>query len=1439
MSFDDLLAQLTQPPRARAPAAPHEAQPATPACSGQSVSRAVALSLDSIDDLFTPHTVPALTPAAQQRPTPVFLSALPGSQPASHQSVAPYLHLGSQYLPALPGSQPASHQSVAPCLHLGSQSQLSWAAVLVQAEATKDVDAAAAAVGGEVERYTFGRWVGDDPPWAAIKEMVHLIKQTMGDLVDNKVLKQKEGDIASGDMRIIAVRVQNEMVAFAAYRLNDYEDSEHMAYLYELHVAEAYQGRTPSIGKALIDEVESKAALGISGILRLTVKVINKRALGFYTVKCGFKFVDLDASDKPMAVDDGNYRLQKQCRQHQGAQLASSAQASAPAASLTAVSSAPALAPAAAAPPAAVAVSRSAAVSLESMLMSSSSITASATAEPTAPALQLVWDEGDDESSDNDDDKTKIGGQLWGAEQFVCGYTQPSVWDLRNLTAAQEWCCPCTKTGQVSCLHASRMTVLHLYDHRTAFHKRAGKNLRDALRDDLASHYDACTSSFNKGFKVGPRADCCAVAYALACGMCFKTFARARADVTLDRPKQAERRQHKTSKHEAAAAQVRGYLASLKAKLEGSKGGTYAGGMTKYYTARKTDKRRYDDYCAQMNLDKVEVKCTTIKHFTELWKADKQIVEVSATGHSICDHCTAFDARAEALGSRMDAEASRLRRELDEDRREHFRVHDASRKVFDDATYQAEHRPDLVTMINIDAPTKRQFDLPRHPKNRDVPKGLEGEKRWESKVTGAMDASVGMRVFVAHESVKAGPNLVATVLYLTLLGHVKLGSPLGQNLLLQLDNTCGENKCLCILATVAWLVQSCSFDGALINCMPVGHTFTILDQSYNTLIDGMHQSTLPTVEAMLHEIQRRMREYNCVEVTELKAVFDFWEWFKPVIVKLTGFARREALGGLYTGMGQFQFNRDASGQVRLKMRVAPTATTWIPEGDGYLLFNVTSPLSGGPPLAPLKSFAEWQKETVVTNVRRWLPFLGIDLAAQQDAKAEWETRLASLTQSVREIELRGEAPVWEGPPKSPEPRNNTAGGASDGAARPWIGVVDNPPVNPIDVERGKQYTQSVTAWQKSTRAEAALSGVAPPVHLSDYLIVKDSSNLPCLIRVLGGTLGLGGGDILVYGTTYDQDPNPLVAVSSWGWGTFSPRRNGAYDPHDRSKGTVHVSTHDIKRSNVLVYDAKAFLDSREELRLHVDTLKALALSGEYPLPTPLPSTHLRCPAGAPASYVPPAKRTTGADAGTGSRDAGEGAGAGSGSGAGKGAGKRAGAPVATSAKRKSAGSGSVPEGSEVSGEVSGEVSSGEVSGTVSGAGAISGAVSGAGAIVPVTASAESEMYEVEALIGRKKSRGARYDHGFRKGTWIYLVKWEGYEEATWEDARNIENSLIEAYEDDHGSAHTSDFDSDADRDGQGGKTSPSGPLRAACSTRQKEKMKALHQEIFGSSGDSD
>ena len=560
-----------------------------------------------------------------------------------------------------------------------------------------------------------------------------------------------------------------------------------------------------------------------------------------------------------------------------------------------------------------------------------------------------------------------------------------------------------------------------------------------------------------------------------------------------------------------------------------------------------------------------------------------------------------------------------------------------------------------------------------------------------------------------------------------------------------------------------------SFDEALINCCPVGHTFTILDESFNTLINGMNQTTLATVEEMLDCIQERMRAYQCQEATELKAVFDFSTWFKPIMHLIEGIARRGALGGLYSGMGQFLFLRDAVGKVRLKMRTGPTATTWIPESEGYLLFHegqLDSPIGfeAGPPLAPLKSFAAWQKETSVANVRRWLPYLGVDQPAQRDAAAKWEARFASLTQTVTDLQTPSPT-IWQGPP---ERRNDGATAretGGDGARRPWIGIADNPPINPIDhagTSTSKSYKERLAAWRAATRVHAAQAGSSPPVHLSDYLIVRDAT-CPALIRITGGTLGVGGGTVKVSGTAYVDAPNQSVP-NHWGWGTFAPKRNDAYDPNDRSKGTYHVLRHDITRSDILVYAAMTFLDGREELRLHIDSLKALAQFINYPLPEPLPSTHLRCPSGEAATYVPPARRATAPDAAP------------------------ARGPVGTAPV------GAAPAGAAPSTAPTG-AGSGKKRVTHPTAAAAGAAAPTPGAEDADNLGTEDDVYEVEVLLDRKLSRGKRQD-GTRKGTWMYLVKWKGWEghehAQTWEDAKNVDNSLIAAYEDDHGSAHESD-----------------------------------------------
>ena len=74
--------------------------------------------------------------------------------------------------------------------------------------------------------------------------------------------------------------------------------------------------------------------------------------------------------------------------------------------------------------------------------------------------------------------------------------------------------------------------------------------------------------------------------------------------------------------------------------------------------------------------------------------------------------------------------------------------------------------------------------------------------------------------------------------------------------------------------------------------------------------------------------------------------------------------------------------------------------------------------------------------------------------------------------------------------------------------------------------------------------------------------------------------------------------------------------------------------------------------------------------------------------------------------------------------------------------------------------------------------------------VQISQHKDTKKYIVEKILGYRKVANKK-----GKNQYLFKVKWEGYEEATWEDARNIENSLIEAFEDEHGSAHTSDFDS--------------------------------------------
>ena len=76
-----------------------------------------------------------------------------------------------------------------------------------------------------------------------------------------------------------------------------------------------------------------------------------------------------------------------------------------------------------------------------------------------------------------------------------------------------------------------------------------------------------------------------------------------------------------------------------------------------------------------------------------------------------------------------------------------------------------------------------------------------------------------------------------SLMYLTLMELQKPGGRgTGSRFNLLMDNTAGDNKNAEMVIFLGWLVQHDFFQDASFFCQLKGHTFTVLDQSFNTLI---------------------------------------------------------------------------------------------------------------------------------------------------------------------------------------------------------------------------------------------------------------------------------------------------------------------------------------------------------------------------------------------------------------------------------------------------------------------------------------------------------------------------------------------------------------------------------------------------------------------------
>lgn len=261
---------------------------------------------------------------------------------------------------------------------------------------------------------------------------------------------------------------------------------------------------------------------------------------------------------------------------------------------------------------------------------------------------------------------------------------------------------------------------------------------RDAVRDEMAKHYSRDKGTMSRSFVVSVLNDCCAASKGLADGLAFVTWARARADLHKDGPRRAERKARKKERDSEARRQIGMYIRELLEGAEGSKGGSRGSG--KVFVPKQSMKQRYEAYRKYRIVHRLPV-VGCLSTFINCWKAHDEVVNQRVTGHAICDECTKIGVLKARYTYRTD-EAARLEMQAIRMREDiHTREHRGERQYADDTWNKAQTRPYQYTMLNMDAPTRDQLDIPvQARKYGDVAKGLEEAPSWASKMMGVMMA---------------------------------------------------------------------------------------------------------------------------------------------------------------------------------------------------------------------------------------------------------------------------------------------------------------------------------------------------------------------------------------------------------------------------------------------------------------------------------------------------------------------------------------------------------------------------------------------------------------------------------------------------------------------------------------------------------------------------
>ena len=321
--------------------------------------------------------------------------------------------------------------------------------------------------------------------------------------------------------------------------------------------------------------------------------------------------------------------------------------------------------------------------------------------------------------------------------------------DPYNLRAALQYDCPCHR----SCL--SRYLPEHIHEHRLLLKQEALNTKRGKLAScmyELSRHYSGASGCITNSFKVGAYTDNCPPAWAVAGGYSDITFARARAEVNRTRgngttvitPKDWCGSQEHVRRH------LQAYVRQMKSRSEGSK--SMQAPRTTF--SKRSQKQRFEDYVRHQ--ESISQPVLGSPYLLNLViKQDTEIHQRKAKEQDICDDCHEFDLTDEKLKGLTTADAQKKRAENLEARRVHEKFKNDEIAYGEDWWATAQASPRKVTAIRVDAPTQSRFNMPQVNRTEtNESKSLSGtaKHKWKSKVTGAWDARLGMRLYLVRSA---------------------------------------------------------------------------------------------------------------------------------------------------------------------------------------------------------------------------------------------------------------------------------------------------------------------------------------------------------------------------------------------------------------------------------------------------------------------------------------------------------------------------------------------------------------------------------------------------------------------------------------------------------------------------------------------------------------